>query len=62
MIFKVVPKKGQKVYSPENMKVLSEDGILIRKVTQYWKNQEDNGDVTITRVTAKQTQKTEKGK
>lgn len=62
MIHKIVPKKGQKVINPEDMKVLTEKGILVRKISQHWKNQERDGDVTITKVTHKQAQKTqEKG-
>lgn len=40
----------KKVIDPNTLKQLPENGICVQKVSQYWKNRKNDGDVTITEI------------
>ncbi len=49
--------KNKKVINPETRKELPPSGIYVQKVSQYWKNREKDGDVTISDMKIKKTKK-----
>ncbi len=63
-MYRIKPKKGLKVINPVTNRGISGDGIVVPKITTYWKNRKSDGDVVITKVTAKKAQQKndEKGK
>jgi len=63
-MYRIKPKKGLKVINPETLRGISSDGIVVPKITSYWKNRKSDGDVDITKVTTKKAQQKndEKGK
>lgn len=46
----IKPIKGKMVIDPETSKAMPEKGIYVKKVSQYWKNREKDGDVTIKKL------------
>lgn len=58
---KVIPKdENKKVVNPETLKRVSKDGVVIPKVTTYWKNRENDGDVKIEDLSKKSKRSTSK--
>jgi len=46
-MIKIIPKEGLKVINPDTMKRVPKDGIVIPKITTYWKNRKNDKDITI---------------
>ena len=46
-MIKIIPKDGLKVMNPDTMKRVPKDGIVIPKITTYWKNRKNDKDITI---------------
>jgi len=61
-MFRIIPKDGLKVINPSTMKRVPKEGSVIPKKTTYWNRREEDGDVTITKITAKKTSKKQEAK
>lgn len=47
-MFTIKPKrKDKKVINPDTLRRLPESGIMVQRVTTFWKNRKEDGDVTI---------------
>lgn len=46
-MIKIIPNEGLKVINPDTMKRVSKDGVVIPKMTTFWKNRFKDGDITI---------------
>jgi hypothetical protein len=46
-MIKIIPKEGLKVINPDTMKRVPKYGIVIPKITTYWKNRLKDKDITI---------------
>ncbi len=46
-MFRIVPKIGLKIINPDTMKKVSEDGVIVQKITTFWTNRLKDGDITI---------------
>ena len=53
--------KDKKVIDPETLKRVSKNGLIIPKITSYWKNRKKDGDVEIVLSGKDKPQKTDKG-
>ena len=52
-MIRITPKhKDKKVIDPSTSKKVPMEGIVISKITTYWKRRKDDDDVTITKVVA----------
>lgn len=60
-MYKVIPVKGKKVIDPATMKTVGEKGIVIPKLTTYWKNRERDKDVKLEEVKVKQAPQKKEG-
>lgn len=60
-MFKVIPlDDDKKVINPDTFKRVPKDGVVIPKVTTYWKNREKDKDVTIEDLSKKSKKVTSK--
>ena len=50
MKYKIIPVGDRKVKVPETLKDLSEEGIVVNRVTTYWLNRKADGDVKIEEI------------
>ena len=46
-MFKIIPKDGLKVINPDTMKRVPKEGVIIPRVTTYWKRRKEDKDITI---------------
>jgi hypothetical protein len=47
-MYRIIPKhEDRKVINPDTMKRVPKEGIVIPKITTYWKRRKDDKDVTI---------------
>jgi len=60
-MIRIIPKKDLKVMNPSTNKRVPDEGVVISKITTYWKRREDDGDITITKVIAKKPNKKKEG-
>lgn len=61
-MIRIKPKKGLKVINPETMQRISDDGIVIPKMTTHWNNRLNDGDITVENIPKKkQTKKANDG-
>lgn len=57
-MIRIIPKhEDKKVIDPSTGKKVPMEGIVISKITTFWKRREKDGDVTITKVIAKKPKK-----
>ena len=56
-MIKIIPKDGLKVMNPDTMKRVPKDGIVIPKITTYWKNRKNDKDITIEDLSKKKSPK-----
>jgi len=56
-MIRIIPKEGLKVINPDTMKRVPKDGIVIPKITTYWKNRKNDKDITIEDLSKKKSQK-----
>ena len=56
-MIRIIPKEGLKVINPDTMKRVPKDGIVIPKKTTYWKNRENDKDITIEDLSKKKSPK-----
>ena len=61
-MLRVIPKDGLKVINPDTMKRVPKEGSVIPKKTTYWNRREKDGDVTISKITAKKPSKKQETK
>ena len=46
-MLKIIPKDGLKVINPDTLKQVPKEGIVIPKLTTFWRNRQNDKDVTI---------------
>ena len=61
-MIRITPKKGLKVINPDTLKRVPDTGVVIPKMNTFWKRRENDGDITVTKVTAKKSTKREENK
>ncbi len=58
MMYRIIPKHDdKKVIDPSTMKKVPMEGIVIPRVTTYWKKREQDKDITIENLSKKKVKK-----